>query len=183
MQPWLLLDIDGVLNAGSELHTVEYDLVIPADEMPEHPFVVQPEGDLTFHIRLRPEHPAWLAQLAESYELAWASTWEHLANAYLAPLLGLEPLPYVEHSAVKPTFSEARSYDVASWKWRTIETFAQGRAAAWVDDSAWQFADRDDLRAEPTLVLAPSHVEGMTEAHLETLERFAADLSAAATGR
>lgn len=79
--PLLYLDIDGVLNPLSP------DPV----QFTEHTI-----DALT--VNLSPEHGAWLKELAECYELVWATTWEHHANEHVGPLLGLPELPVVEFS-------------------------------------------------------------------------------------
>lgn len=84
-RPLLYLDVDGVLNP-----------LAPSDPAR---FVRHETGGPA--VRLFPEHGEWLRELSARYELVWATTWEHLANEHLGPLLGLPELPVVEFSAYR----------------------------------------------------------------------------------
>jgi hypothetical protein len=117
----LYVDVDGVLNPLS----------------PSEPgrFVRHSVGDLT--VRLSSEHGAWLRELAGRYELIWATTWEHHANAYVGPLLGLPELPVVEFSAYRRRARDPRFRIIElleSHKWAPILRHADGRRFAWIDD-------------------------------------------------
>jgi hypothetical protein len=46
-------------------------------------------------VLLSVHHADWLRELAGTYELVWATTWEHHANTHIAPLLELPALPVV----------------------------------------------------------------------------------------
>ncbi|MFJ6793423.1 HAD domain-containing protein [Streptomyces sp. NPDC091268] len=63
-------------------------------------------------------------------ELVWATTWMQDANASVAPLLGLPPLPVVDW----PEPSAEDGAGGTHWKTRTLVALAAGRAFAWVDD-------------------------------------------------
>src|SRR5690349_9172578 len=81
-RPYLLLDVDGPLNPyrakmippGYALHDIH-------------------EGEKTWTLLLSQQHGVELNALATSYELVWATTWEHGANRLIAPRLGLPDLP------------------------------------------------------------------------------------------
>src|SRR5690606_11366457 len=100
-RPWLLIDIDGVLNPhprrptdlGPGWRTTR--LVLPAAGLPASPFVNRPAdgSDLELAVWFHPDHGRRLRVLADRFDLAWATTWEGLANDFYGPLLGLDPLP------------------------------------------------------------------------------------------
>lgn len=67
------------------------------------------------------------ALLALPYQLVWATTWEHDANAFVAPRLGLPELPVVEWPDVA---GPAGLY----FKTLPLVEYAASRPFAWVDD-------------------------------------------------
>ncbi|MEY9848901.1 hypothetical protein ABH940_006005 [Streptacidiphilus sp. BW17] len=143
-KPLLYLDIDGVLN----------------------PVCPHPDSGYRRHLLLRsevevllsPAHAVWLRELAEVYDLAWASTWEAWANHCIAPLLGLPELPWVACG------SSAGSPD---GDFAPIVRHAAGRPFAWVDDLIpprllRRYAHRSDvllLPVEPGQGLRRGHVD------------------------
>ncbi|GEK03375.1 hypothetical protein NHG22_05650 [Streptomyces sp. ATE26] len=119
-RPFLFLDVDGPLN--------------PYAARPER----RPEGYTTIRAAVRPGHPlrVWLnpshgpALLALGYELCWATTWMAEANRWIAPVIGLPELPYVDFAHC--LFAERP--DGVHWKTEAIVAHAAGRPFAWVDD-------------------------------------------------
>ena len=104
-----------------------------------------------------------LLELAELYELVWASGWEERAEEHLPRLLGLpRGLPYLR-------FGREPGNSGAHWKLQAIERFAQGRPLAWVDDcfndACQRWADR---RESPTLLVSTEPRRGLT-AHESSL--------------
>ncbi len=70
-KPLLFLDVDGVLNpvcphpgAGFDAHTL-----------------------LGYTVLLSARHGSWLRELAGTYELVWATTWENALTLHLVPYL------------------------------------------------------------------------------------------------
>lgn len=99
-KPVVALDIDGVLNAGGAASYLgpgweDHLLEIPAADLPDSPFVGGGGAhDLTFTATINPAaHGPWITRLREYADVVWATTWEQAANAVLAPLLGIDPLP------------------------------------------------------------------------------------------
>jgi hypothetical protein len=88
---------------------------------------------------LNPDHGPALTALP--FDLAWATTWEDEANHFVAPLLGLPALPYVEWPHPRPNPGGG-----VFWKTPRIVEWARGRAFAWVDDEITD-ADLDWVRA------------------------------------
>ena len=119
-RPLLFLDVDGPLN--------------PYAAKPER----RPEGYTTIRVALHPGRPlrVWLnpshgpALLALDYDLCWATTWMDAANRWIAPVVGLPELPYVDFGAGLFAFRP----DGVHWKTEAIVAYAEGRPFAWVDD-------------------------------------------------
>jgi hypothetical protein len=114
-----------------------------------------------------------LTQLAERYELVWATGWEEKANEYLPHILGLREreLPWL-------TFDGRAVFGTAHWKLEAIEVYARGRPAAWIDDSL------DDTcrhwatsRQAPTLLVETASDEGLTDEQVERLLAWADEVA------
>ena len=153
-KPLLYVDVDGVLNPSS-----------PSDRFLEH----EVEG-LT--VRLSPEHGEWLKELAERYDLVWATTWEHLANEHLGPLLGLPKLPVVEFSTYRrrdddPKFRVIQLFETN--KWAPILRHANGRRFAWIDDVIPLTIRRRAWLHRGILLIRTDPAEGLTRHHVERL--------------
>ena len=104
-------------------------------------------------------------RLAAEFELVWATGWEEKANEYLPFLLELpdDELPVL-------TFDGRAVFGTAHWKLGAIDEYADGRPAAWIDDSldercaAWA-----DNRSAPTLLIETDPASGITDEHVEQL--------------
>lgn len=160
MKPLLLIDVDGVLNPY-KAHRCPEGFV-------EHEYY--DEDGSSYDIRLNPEHAAWLAELAEVFELVWATTWEHKANEFIAPNLSLPQLPVIE-------FDQGATGYNRTWKLVTIVEYIGDRPAAWIDDELFRDAklwaqDRGD-----TLLVSPNPGIGMDRSHVEKLLRWATSLA------
>jgi hypothetical protein len=134
-RPVVALDFDGVLNAitshlapDRQLHTVN----IPAEHWPDSLFLSQPrpgENVLRAQFRLRPADGPWITHLRQHAEVVWAITWEEAANEFIAPLLGIEPLPLgVNRHEHPPRFGYVKTGDSAGWKLSALrENTGDGR--------------------------------------------------------
>ncbi|WP_200881386.1 hypothetical protein [Nocardia otitidiscaviarum] len=78
---------------------------------------------------LNPSHGPALLALADRFELVWATTWEHDANTYIAPVIGLPELPVVEWQTTK-RFGP----DGIFFKTEELVAHAAGRPFVWIDD-------------------------------------------------
>ncbi|MFR9791844.1 HAD domain-containing protein [Streptomyces sp. MB22_4] len=165
-RPLLFLDVDGPLN--------------PYAAQPER----RPEGYTTIRVPLRSRRPlrVWLnpahgRELSSlGYELCWATTWMAEANRWIAPVLGLPQLPYVDFG----TGLFAHRPDGVHWKTEAIVAYAGGRPFAWVDDEqspadAVFVADRHPA---PALLHHVNPRVGLREGDFAALARFAAGLPA-----
>ncbi|WP_427923200.1 hypothetical protein [Streptomyces sp. cg40] len=160
-RPLLFLDVDGPLN----------------------PYAAQkerrPEGYTTIRAAVRPGRPlrVWLnpahgpALLALGYDLCWATTWMAAANRWIAPVVGLPDLPYVDFGDA--LFAERP--DGVHWKTESIVAYAEGRPFAWVDDEQ-STLDGDfvtDHHSGPALLHHVNPRLGLREGDFATLAGFA----------
>ncbi|GAA3193136.1 MULTISPECIES: hypothetical protein [Streptomyces] len=122
-RPILFLDVDGPLNPWRA----------PVGRAPAGytTLPMRPTGWEEPHqplpVRLDPRHGPLLLGLG--YRLVWASTWGAEANTWIAPVLGLPALPYVDWP--RPPH---RAADGVHWKTRRLVAVAGGHPFAWVDD-------------------------------------------------
>jgi uncharacterized protein YjbJ (UPF0337 family) len=109
-----------------------------------------------------------LSQLADRYELVWATGWEEKANEYLVHILGLPAdLPVL-------SFDGRAVFGSSHWKVEAIDEYARGRAAAWIDDNLDDRAEEWVAhREEPTLLVRTESALGITDEHVNGLLRFA----------
>jgi hypothetical protein len=113
-----------------------------------------------------------LAQVADRFELVWATGWEEKANQYLVQLLEMpSKLPVL-------TFDGKAVFGTAHWKLKAIDEYAGMRPAAWIDDSiderCTSWAAR---RPAPTLLVETDPGIGITDADVNRLIRFADELA------
>ena len=152
-RPVLLVDVDGVISLFG----------FPSDRRPPGTWL-NVDGVLHLISATASEH---LLRLGRTFELVWCSGWEDKADEHLVHALRLPaPPPFL-------TFSGAPS--TAHWKLDGVIAHAGERPAAWVDDAfddecrAWAAG-----RAAPTLLVATDPAVGLTAAHVELMEEWAA---------
>ncbi|MGH3381442.1 MAG: HAD domain-containing protein [Actinoallomurus sp.] len=155
-KPLLYLDVDGVLN--------------PLSPNDPHSFTEHVIDTLT--VRISTEHGAWLRELADRYQLVWATTWEAEANEHLAPLLGLPDLPVVSFSTYErrrgdPRFRVIQLLEMR--KWAPILRHADGRPFAWLDDVIPLHARRQACPYRKALLVPVDPWEGLTRRHVDRL--------------
>lgn len=136
VKPLLLLDIDGCLNPkpgsngrrpdGYETHRFN---PMTGDGFTD--WVTRYRKPL--RVWLNPQHGVELIKLTEFYELVWCTTWEHQANDWISPHLGLPELPVIEFGK-SPSRPDARIH----WKTAKVIEYANGRPFVWVDDEIGQ---------------------------------------------
>ncbi len=172
MKGLLLLDVDGPLN--------------PYEAQAER----RPPGYLTFRyakgawysgkqakrrkgmrVWLNPGHGPMLTGLADETGLAlvWATTWEHGANRYIGPAIGLPELPVIE-------FADTRR----QWKWPDVLSYADGLPLAWLDDNHNLEPGREEFEearaGTPTLLCHVDPATGLQPAHLDEIRDWATRL-------
>ena len=116
---------------------------------------------------------ARLVRLSERFELVWATGWEEKANEYLPFILQL-PVPELPVLL----FQGRAVFGTAHWKLEAIDEYAGHRPAAWIDDSlderctTWARA-----RRAPTLLVETDAAVGVTDAQVEELLAWAAEVA------
>ncbi|MBA2460612.1 MAG: hypothetical protein H0V45_02395 [Actinobacteria bacterium] len=157
-RPILLLDVDGVLNPFPECPEGfdEHDF-FPGDDEP---------------VRLARTHGAWLAELGEVFDIAWATGWGVDANRLLCPFFDLPEYALVD---LPPIPFEARE------KVPAISAFVgSDRPAAWMDDMITPEAVRwAEERSAPTLLVQVGSATGLTRAQVDQALSWADGLRSA----
>ena len=159
-KPLLFVDIDGVLSLFGFQSNTRPDGVW-----------INVEGIVHLISASASEH---LHRLAAPFDLVWCSGWEEKANEHLLRALVLPTaLPFL-------TFT-AQNGASRHWKLDAIDAHAGDRPLAWIDDAhddscrAWASS-----RGAPTLLVTTDPASGLTGAHVEALEHWAAGLTPAA---
>jgi len=141
---------------------------------------------------LNPGHGLMLLSLAEQFQLVRGKAWRGDANRYVAPVLGLPQLPYVNWpeygKLATDLYKPARGVlapgqrPVAKvyWKARPILQFANGRPFAWLDDELTD-ADHEHVAAVgsagPSLLRRINPTVGLRQHDIEALRVWATSLS------
>lgn len=152
-RPYLLLDVDGVLNPLC---------LRPPGRVPDG-FT---EHRLTgLRVLLAPAHGDWLRELSATYDLVWATSWAGDADRLIGPILGLPAgLPVITFGAEQVG---------STVKLPAVIAFVGDRALAWLDDQlgpdeeAWA-----SLRRSPTLLARTEAGIGLTREIVDQLGAF-----------
>ncbi|MFF1795240.1 HAD domain-containing protein [Kitasatospora sp. NPDC086009] len=155
-KPLLFLDVDGVLNpvcprpeAGFDAHTL-----------------------LGYSVLLSARHGEWLRELADTYELVWATTWEEEANTHIAPAIGLPRLPVVRFAGYVPQPGDPRVPLMelfSAHKWAPLLRYAAGRPFAWTDDVIPPRLVRNAIWRRDRLLLPIDPGQGLERRHVDRL--------------
>jgi hypothetical protein len=156
MKPWILVDVDGVLNPDFRCHPPYCHCHAHWLRRKTYP------GGFKFTVVVNPQHGPMLTGLAADTggELAWGSTWEHHANEWIAPLVGLPSLPAgVTHGR--------------SFKADTLIPWCDGRPWVWFDDDDTELYQADAIAGDtPHLTVWVEPTAGLTEAHIATAREW-----------
>lgn len=160
----LFLDVDGtLLPFGATRPYPLYDPPRGLSGPVAHPLLT----------RIDPALGTRLERLAAlGCELVWATTWMDVANAVIAPWLGIPPLPLVDWPDEGATPSLGRH--ATHWKTRPLVDWAGGRPFLWVDDEITA-ADRTWVAAHhpaPALLHRVDHRHGLTDRDFTVLEEW-----------
>lgn len=115
-----------------------------------------------------------LRRLAAEFELVWCTGWEDRAEEHLPRALGLpRGTPYVRFEPCDRTIQ-------AHWKLAGIDAYApSNRPVAWIDDALDERCHRwARERPGPTLLVTANPAVGLTDAHVQELLGWAAELRA-----
>ena len=163
----LLLDVDGVLNPFAATRRW-----LNKSDYRRRSLTLTASGN-TYPVWLDKAHGPLLLDLAETagLELAWCTTWEHLANQEIGPRLGLPTLPVVEFGI-----------NGERWKFRPVLEYAGGRPLAWLDDDFTMQHDHRDWFLEqrgdtPTLLREVDPHHGMRPVDLDAVRTWSTSLT------
>lgn len=167
----------GVMAAAAPILYVDVDGVLSLFCAPGEPAPLRPDTrgmiiDGIPHL-IALENCARLKELADHFELVWATGWEEKANDYLLSVVGLEE----ELEVIR--FKTAKYDHQAHWKLGALDAHAGNRPVAWIDDAlddecrAWAYS-----RGAPTLLVQTDFREGLADRHFAQLVEFARSLSA-----
>ncbi|MDF2712376.1 MAG: hypothetical protein K0R62_8028 [Nonomuraea muscovyensis] len=158
MRPLLLVDVDGVLNPFGR----------PEPGFRRYHCTIGPEA-YTVHLDARHGTRLLELALATGAELAWATTWEHHANHWIAPRIGLPELSVVP-------MGPARDSELGEmFKTPHVAAYVEDRPFVWFDD---QVRDEDEryLRErqglDRFLLVCVDPVGGLTRQHLAMARRW-----------
>lgn len=114
-----------------------------------------------------------LTQLAERFELVWATGWEEKANEHLPFIL---KLPFGDLPCL--TFGGRAVFGSSHWKLDALTEYAGDRPAAWIDDNIDEACHGWALSREtPTLLVETRASVGMTDEHVARLLAWADEVA------
>jgi HAD domain in Swiss Army Knife RNA repair proteins len=153
-KPLLFVDIDGVLSLWG----------FGMDEWPTDGAWHQIDGVSHFLSARAARH---LQALSAQYEPVWCSGWEEKADEHLPLLLGLPRFPHL-------SFQRNPGRGLAHWKLDSIDSYAENRSLAWIDDA---FNDAcftwAESREAPTLLVPTDPQSGLDDAAAAVLQAWA----------
>jgi len=156
-RPIILLDVDGVLNA---LH--------PPFQAPDTWEDWQQAEIEGFTITYSSEMGRRLKALEA--DIHWLTTWEHMANKYICPLLGFPELPVLERG-------DLDAYH-GWWKSSAAELFMltnMGRPCIWIDDDITEAMRDEEIEwchswESAILTVSPDPRTGITPGQMKVIE-------------
>jgi hypothetical protein len=153
-KPLLFVDIDGVVSLWG----------FAMDEWPNEGAWHHIDGMSHFLSARAARH---LQALCERFDPVWCSGWEEKADEYLPHLLGLPRFPHL-------SFQRNPGRELTHWKLDAIDTYAENRSLAWIDDAfndaCFAWAAR---RPAPTLLVETQPATGLDDAAAAKLEAWA----------
>jgi hypothetical protein len=168
--PRLFLDVDGVLNA------FRFDVNLATfDDFTDHAISVEDQNGFrrTFDVCLSRAMGERIASL--STEIVWATTWEHHADTYIAPLCGLPS------GLDLLTDLSDRGVWHGTWKFDEVRRLVNEdpRPFVWVDDDIDTFLNGSESARRwaadlpiPNLLISPDPRSGLTHGHFDAIEEF-----------
>lgn len=195
--PVVALDFDGVVRRlvpiSNGPHAVqdgeaEFDVDLDPEVWVESPFHAKLREPIVERVLLNVWIGEWVNSLiARGVEVVWATTWEHTANHYFAPLLRIPELPVpVSVLTGYPRFTQSP----ASWKLESLMWRYQGRPLCWIDDSmpeGWGGRNPVEVEAHfefygyepaPALLVKTSPTVGLTRPQAVEVDEWLREVSA-----
>jgi hypothetical protein len=174
----LLLDVDGVLNAFGAWTRIDERLPLRGDN------VRAPEGFRSqrvdgYHLLLNPEHASWVSELAQRFDMVWATMWQDRAPSVLAPAVGFgADWPFIDFTRFQSHRTTQRTgLGVGGYKFPGVVATVGERPMVWIDDdlepAIYEWAAERDSSGVPTLLVQPFPDEGWTRAELDAVLAFA----------
>ncbi|WP_160050864.1 HAD domain-containing protein [Nocardiopsis sp. FR4] len=167
--PYLLLDVDGVLNPFPG----------PSGSLPpEHrPHRVTYNGNPNVPVWLHPDHGIWLNAL-HSMNLVrpvWATSWLGEADRLISPRLGLGTLGHIDLGT--PADVLTRHPNGHLWKREPVAAWAGNEPLVWIDDDFAQpdhdWAKQRAVDGVPTLLIQPDPYRGLQREHIDAVRMWA----------
>lgn len=170
MKPLLLLDVDGVFNPTASRRWLDQ-----SDFRKRNTTVA---NGFTYPVWINRAHGKQILDLATDHdlELVWCTTWEHEANQFIGPRLGLPELPVIKFG-----------WKGMTWKFGAVLDYAGDRPLAWFDDDFQLHAQYRDWFLEvrgdiPTLLHDVSAATGLVDEDFDTVAQWAATLKGTTNG-
>lgn len=158
MNPVMLLDVDGVLNALS--HQQQYRAIwVPARDR---------EWKIRYSIKVIDR----ITALSEQVDIKWCTTWEMDAVHSLAPYLKLPEFGIVEKFGTY----DKDSWDCLDdgwWKYtRFVKECRDGKRVVWLDDDISDAILQQFPESEDELLIRPNSNSGLTLKDLDRIEAW-----------
>lgn len=178
-KPLLLIDVDGPLNpfnaSNRKAEAFGYR-AYQTNPLTEDGRYWKDAFGYTLKVRLKREHGEELLKLADVFELVWATAWEHDANVWIAPKIGLPELPVIEFKKLLAKFPEPPEPGL-HWKAAAILAYATAfdRPFAWLDD---EVGGKEGMyffqwHKHPFLAMNIDATTGLTANHFKELREWA----------
>lgn len=168
-RPLLLIDVDGPLNPDVSNNTMnKHNRQNPDRQFRSHRLA-------GYKVWLSRWHGEQLLALADRFELTWCTTWEHEANEWIGPHLGLPELPVIEFDKNWKLPSRG---DGTYFKTHDVVEYAAGRPFAWVDDQISEYDEKyvAERHNGPVRLLWINPAAGLRQPDFDTLASWAASL-------
>jgi len=120
-------------------------------------------------------HGEWLTELAAEFDLAWASGWGLQANDLVAPILGVDVLPFVPMP--QPFVPMPQIPFPPHEKVPAIDASVGSRPAAWIDVVVPEARAWTSNRRAPTKLVNTDHTRGLQRNHVDDLLAWAGTLN------